>query len=46
MPFAATCMELEEEAMETHSNTLAWQIPWTEEPRGLQSIRTRRIGHD
>ena len=29
-----------EEGMATHSNILAWEIPWTEEPRGLQ-----RIGH-
>ena len=29
-----------EEGMETHSNTLAWRIPWTEEPGRLQSIRS------
>ena len=27
-----------EEGMETHSSTLAWKIPWTEEPEGLQSM--------
>ena len=32
--------------MATHSNILAWRIPWIEEPRGLQSIGLQRIGHD
>ena len=32
--------------MALHSSTLAWKIPWTEEPGRLQSIRSRRIGHD
>ena len=35
-----------EEGMATHSSILAWRIPWTEEPRGLQSIRSQRVGHD
>ena len=30
----------------THSSTLAWKIPWTEEPGGLQSMGSRRVGHD
>ena len=30
----------------THSNTLAWRIPWTEEPGGLQSMGSPRVGHD
>ena len=30
----------------THSSILAWRIPWTEEPGGLQSMRSQRIGHD
>ena len=30
----------------THSSVLAWKIPWTEEPGGLQSIGSQRIGHD
>ena len=30
----------------THSSILAWRIPWTEEPNGLQSIGLRRVGHD
>ena len=32
--------------MATHSSTLAWKIPWTEEPGGLQSMGSRRVGHD
>ena len=35
-----------EKAMAPHSNTLAWQIPWTEEPGSLQSIGSLRVGHD
>ena len=35
-----------EEKMATHSNILAWKIPWTEEPGGLQSIGSQRVGHD
>ena len=34
------------EGMATHSRILAWRIPWTEEPGGLQSIRSYRVGHD
>ena len=33
-------------AMATHSSTLAWKIPWTEEPGGLQSMGSQRVGHD
>ena len=32
--------------MATHSCILAWKIPWTEEPGGLQSMGSQRIGHD
>ena len=32
--------------MATHSSTLAWKIPWTEEPARLQSMESRRVGHD
>ena len=32
--------------MATHSSILAWIIPWTEEPGGLQSIGSQRVGHD
>ena len=35
-----------EENMATHSNSLAWRIPWTEEPGGLQSIGLQSVGHD
>ena len=35
-----------EKGMATHSNILAWRIPWTEEPGGLQSIGSQRVGHD
>ena len=34
-----------EEVMATHSNILAWRIPWTEEPGGVQSVRSHRVGH-
>ena len=30
----------------THSSVLAWRIPWTEEPGGLQSMVLQRVGHD
>ena len=30
----------------THSSILAWRIPWTEEPGGLQSMRSHRVGRD
>ena len=32
--------------MATHSSILAWRIPWTEKPGGLQSIGFQRVGHD
>jgi len=32
------------EVMATHSNILAWEIPWTEEPGGLQSMGLQRVG--
>ena len=32
--------------MATHSSTLAWKIPWMEEPGGLQSMGSRRVRHD
>ena len=35
-----------EKEMATHSNILAWRIPWTEEPGGLQSLGSQRVGHD
>ena len=35
-----------EKEMATHSSTLAWKIPWTEEPGMLQSMRSQGVGHD
>ena len=35
-----------EKEMATHSSILAWEIPWTEEPGGLQTIGSQRVGHD
>ena len=35
-----------EKEMATHSSILAWRIPWTEEPAGLQSIGLQRVGHN
>ena len=32
--------------MATHSSILAWRIPWTEEPGGLQSVGSQRVRHD
>ena len=49
MPFTAIWMDLEivlEKAMAPHSNTPAWKVPWMEEPGGLQSMGSLRVGHD
>ena len=35
-----------EKAMAPHSSTLAWKIPWTEEPGRLQFVGSQRVGHD
>ena len=35
-----------EKEMATHSSILAWKIKWTEEPGGLQSMGSQRVGHD
>ena len=35
-----------EKEMATHSSILAWEIPWTEEPDGLSSVGSQRVGHD
>ena len=35
-----------EKAMAPHFSTLAWKIPWMEEPGGLQSMGSLRVGHD
>ena len=38
--------DLLEEGIATHSRILVWEIPWTEEPGGLQALRLQRVGHD
>ena len=38
--------DLLKEDMATHSSILAWKIPWTEEPSGLQSMELQRVRHD
>ena len=35
-----------EKGVASHSSILAWRIPWTEEPDGLQSMGSQRVGHD
>ena len=45
LPFLAWEDPLEE-GMATHSSILAWKIPWTWEPGGLQSTGSQRVGHD
>ena len=35
-----------EKKMATHSSILAWEIPWTEKPRGLQSTGSQRVGYN
>ena len=37
---------LSEKAVAPHSRTLAWKLPWTEEPGGLQSMGSLRVGHN
>ena len=41
-----SCVFVLEKAMAPHSSTFAWKIPWTEEPGRLQSMGSRRVGHD
>ena len=38
--------DLLEKKMATHSSILAWRVPWTEEPGGLLSMGSNRVGHD
>ena len=38
--------DLLEEEMATHFSILAWKIPWTKEPGGLQSVGLQRVGHN
>ena len=44
--FSKWCQVNSEKAMAPHSSTLAWKIPWTEEPGRLQSMRSLRVGHN
>ena len=44
--FSPWLYHLSEKAMAPHSSTLAWEIPWTEEPGRLQSMGSLRVGHD
>ena len=44
--FYGICALKREKAMAPHSSTLAWKIPWTEEPGGLQSMGSMGVGHD
>ena len=46
LPFYAILYINLEKAMAPHSSTLAWKIPWMEEPGGLQSMGSIRVGHD
>ena len=47
MPFVfSNLVPDSEKAMASHSSTLAWKIPWTEEPGGLHSMGSRRVRHD
>ena len=41
-----TMYKASEKGMATHLSLLAWRIPWTEEPGGLQSMGSQRVGHD
>ena len=45
-PFLELPFLIPEKAMAPHSSTLAWKIPWTEEPGGLQFMGSLRVGHD
>ena len=46
MQVGINCHDKTEKAMATHSSTLAWQMPWTEEPGRLQSMGSLEVGHD
>ena len=45
LPTKVHLVKATEKAMAAHSSTLAWKIPWTEEPGRLQSMGSRRVGH-
>ena len=44
--FVCVYIYISEKVMAPHSSTLAWEIPWTEEPGRLQSMGSLRVGHD
>ena len=44
--FSIMSVNISEKAMAPHSSTLAWKIPWAEEPSRLQSMGSLRVGHD
>ena len=44
--FNSLCLFITEKGMAPHSSTLAWKIPWTEDPGRLQSMGLLRVGHD
>ena len=44
--FTFTFISMSEKTMAPHSSTLAWKIPWKEEPGGLQSMGLLRVRHD
>ena len=46
MQFDPWVRKIPEKEMATHSSILAWRIPWTQEPGGLQSTGLQRVGHD
>ena len=46
LEFQGLLSGLVEKAMAPHSSTLAWRIPWMEEPGGLQYMGSLRVGHD
>ena len=46
LPTKVRLVKAMEEAMATHTNTLAWKIPWMEEPGWLQSMGLLRVGHN
>ena len=46
MKLGMDMIDFVEKAMATHSSTLAWRVPWVEEPGGLQSMGSLRVGHN
>ena len=46
MPYRVYYSYRAEKAMAPHSSALAWKIPWTEEPGGLQFVESLGVGHD